>query len=90
VGLDTQAQAIDRSLALRNALYPLGEIERILVHLQDAAALAEALDDQHRLGWVAAYLLNHCLLPCDPNQAIMFGQHALPCPPLSTCTTLWR
>ena len=77
VGPDSQAQAIDLRLDLRNALYPLGELERILVHLQDAAALAEALDDQHRLGWVAAYLLNHCLLTCDYDQAIIFGQRAL-------------
>ena len=47
---DTHVQAIDLRLALRTALYPLGERERILISLQDAAALAEILDDQHRLG----------------------------------------
>ena len=77
VGLDTQAQAIDLRLELRNALYPLGEIERILVSLQDAAALAEALGDQHRLGWVSAYLLNHFVLAAEPDHALASGQRAL-------------
>jgi class 3 adenylate cyclase/tetratricopeptide (TPR) repeat protein len=76
-GSDTQTQAIDLRLDLRNALYPLGDLERILVVLQDAATLAEALDDQHRLGWVSAYLLNHFVLGGDPDHALMAGQRAL-------------
>ena len=55
---DTQAQAIDLRLNLRSALWPLGEIERIFVCLQEAQTLAEALGDRHRLGWVSAYLLS--------------------------------
>jgi class 3 adenylate cyclase/tetratricopeptide (TPR) repeat protein len=74
---DTQTQAIDLRLDLRNALYPLGELERILVHLQDAAILADALGDQHRLGWVSGYLLNHFVLTGDPDDAITSGQRAL-------------
>src|SRR5262249_44266035 len=74
---DTQAQAIDLRLDLRNALYPLGEIEPILVCLQEAEALAAALGDQHRLGWVSAYLLNHFLLAAEPDHALAFGQRAL-------------
>src|SRR5206468_8054544 len=37
---DTQAQAIDLRLDLRNVLWPLGEFGRIFVCLQDATALA--------------------------------------------------
>ncbi|MBI3325756.1 MAG: tetratricopeptide repeat protein, partial [Nitrospinae bacterium] len=74
---DTQAQAIDLRLELRNALYPLGALERILVVLQDAVALAEGLGDQHRLGWVSAYLLNHFVLAGDPDHALTAGQRAL-------------
>ena len=48
-------QAIDLRLDLRSAIYPLGELGRILVYLREAAALAEALGDQHRLGWVSAF-----------------------------------
>ena len=74
---DTQAQVIDLRLALRNALWPLGELERNLVSLQDAYARAETLGDQHRLGWVAAHLLAHFVHVCDLDRALAFGQRAL-------------
>jgi tetratricopeptide (TPR) repeat protein len=74
---DTRAQAIDLRLALRNALYPLGELGRLLVSLQEAEVLAEALGDPHRLGWVAVYLLAHFGQVCDPDHALASGQRAL-------------
>jgi class 3 adenylate cyclase/tetratricopeptide (TPR) repeat protein len=74
---DTHAQAIDLRLDLRSALFPLGEFERIFVCLQDAAALAEALGDHDRLGWVSAYLIAHFLLACEPDHALASGQRAL-------------
>ena len=73
----TQTQAIDLRLALRNALYPLGEFERLLAFLQDAKALAEARGDYHRLGWVSAYLLAQFVVACDPDRALTAGQRAL-------------
>jgi predicted ATPase/class 3 adenylate cyclase len=76
-GHDTQAQAIDLRLDLRTALMPLGELGRMLVTLQDAAALAEALGDQHRLGWVSAFLLVHFLQQGEPDHALASGQRAL-------------
>jgi tetratricopeptide (TPR) repeat protein len=76
-GYDTQVQAIDLRLDLRSALWPLGEFGRIFVALQDAKALAEALGDHHRLGWVVAYLLAHFTAVCDPDRALAAGQHAL-------------
>jgi tetratricopeptide (TPR) repeat protein len=76
-GHDTQAQAIDLRLDLRNALWPLGEFGRISIALQDAKALAEALGDHHRLGWIAAYLLAHFVVVCDPDHALAAGQRAL-------------
>src|SRR5439155_3644751 len=51
---DNQAQAIDLRLDLRHALMPLGELRQILVYLREAAVLAEALGDQHRLGRISA------------------------------------
>src|SRR5262249_43037191 len=45
---DTLAQAIDLRLALRNALWPLGELEQILIYLQEAQGLAETMGDPHR------------------------------------------
>jgi tetratricopeptide (TPR) repeat protein len=77
VSPDTQAQAIDLCLDLRNAFFPLGEIERISVALQDAASRAEALGDPHRLGWASAYLLAHFGQVCEPERALESGQHAL-------------
>jgi tetratricopeptide (TPR) repeat protein len=74
---DTQAQAIDLRLDLRSALFPLGEVERILVCLQEAEPLAEALGDQPRLGWVSAFLLAYYAFACDPNRALASGQRAL-------------
>jgi tetratricopeptide (TPR) repeat protein len=74
---DVRAQAIDLRLALRNALFPLGELGRLLVSLQEAEVLAEALGDPHRLGWVAVYLLAHFGQVCDPNHALASGQRAL-------------
>jgi DNA-binding winged helix-turn-helix (wHTH) protein/tetratricopeptide (TPR) repeat protein len=50
------AQAIDLHLALRNALIPLGEHERILDHLRQAEYLAEGLGDRRRQGEVAGAL----------------------------------
>ena len=56
---DTREQAIDLRLALRTALYPSGDSERILAHLREAEPLAAALDDPRRLGQVSLFLSNH-------------------------------
>jgi tetratricopeptide (TPR) repeat protein len=74
---DTLVQAVDLRLGLRHALYPLGELERVLVCLQDAEALAETLGDQPRLGWISAYLLAHFSQVYEPNRARASGQRAL-------------
>jgi tetratricopeptide (TPR) repeat protein len=74
---DTRAQAIDLRLDLRNALWTLGELRRLFVNLQAAEGLAEALGDQHRLGWVSVYLLAHFAQVCDPDRALTSGQRAL-------------
>jgi tetratricopeptide (TPR) repeat protein len=70
-------QAIDLRLALRSALYPLGEPGKILICLQEAQALAEALGDSRRLGGVAAHLLAHFVQMCEPDRALASGQRAL-------------
>ena len=50
---DTNTLAIDLRLALRTALFPSGNSGRILAALQEAEALAAALDDPRRLGQVS-------------------------------------
>ena len=55
----TQEQAIDLRFDLRNALWSLGEFRQVLDSLREAATLAEALDDQPRLGRVSAYMCRY-------------------------------
>jgi len=52
----TQEQAIDLRLDLRNALHPLGEFGQALGHLHVAERLAKILADEHRLGWISAFM----------------------------------
>jgi predicted ATPase len=74
---DTRAQAIDLRLALRNALFPSGDLGRILAYLREAEILAEALDDHRRLGQISFFLSNHFRNMGAHDQAIAAGQRAL-------------
>jgi tetratricopeptide (TPR) repeat protein len=73
----SREQAIDLRLALRSALLPSGDLERILAYLREAEALAEALDDPRRLGQVSLFLSNYFLLRGTYDQAIAAAQRAL-------------
>jgi tetratricopeptide (TPR) repeat protein len=72
-----QEQAIDLRFDLWNALWALGEIRQVLDHLREAATLAEALDDQPRLGRVSAYMCRYCREMGDHDGAVESGEHAL-------------
>jgi class 3 adenylate cyclase/tetratricopeptide (TPR) repeat protein len=74
---DTREQAIDLRLALRPALMSSGDVGRILTYLREAEALAEALDDPHRLGQLSGYLCHQLILLGTSDQAIAAGQRAL-------------
>jgi class 3 adenylate cyclase/tetratricopeptide (TPR) repeat protein len=74
---DTCEQAIDLRLALRNALFPSGDLGRILTYLREAEALAAALDDRRRLAQVSGFLSNHLYTIGMYDQAIAAGQRAL-------------
>jgi tetratricopeptide (TPR) repeat protein len=74
---DTLEQAIDLRVELRQALLPLGELGRTLEYLHEAEALAQALDDQRRLGRVSAYMAHYLWAAGDPERAISAGQRAL-------------
>ena len=73
----TQEQAIDLRFDLRNALWALGEIRQMLDYLREAETLAEALDDQPRLGRVSAYMCRYFREMGDHDSAVESGQHAL-------------
>ena len=73
---DTREQAIDLRLDLRYALHPLGELERGLDYLREAETLAEALNDQHRMGQVCASMTN-CLFGIgNLDRALVYGRRA--------------
>jgi tetratricopeptide (TPR) repeat protein len=76
-GREAHAEAIDLRLTLRNVLLPLGEQERILDHLRVAATLAEAVQDQPRLGWVTIYMTSCFYNMGQPEHAVETGQRAL-------------
>jgi tetratricopeptide (TPR) repeat protein len=73
---DTRTQAIDLRLALRTALRPLGNAERILQCLREAETLAAALDDPRRLGQIAHFLSNHFYVMGVYDQAMSAAQRA--------------
>jgi class 3 adenylate cyclase/tetratricopeptide (TPR) repeat protein len=74
---DTVEQAIDLRLALRSALFPSGDSERILLCLREAEALAETLDDPHRLGQISGFLSAHFRNMGAYDQSIAAAHRAL-------------
>jgi class 3 adenylate cyclase/tetratricopeptide (TPR) repeat protein len=47
---------IDIRIALRNALIPIGDIDKVLEHLWRAEVSAQSIDDRRRTGWVSSYI----------------------------------
>src|SRR5262245_10353013 len=74
---DAHEQAIDLRLALRTALTPAGDMERILVSLREAEALAAAFDDPRRLTQVLLCLSRAFSQRGAQDQAIAAAQRAL-------------
>jgi tetratricopeptide (TPR) repeat protein len=72
----TQEQAIDLRLALRTALRPLGEFERIVTCLCEAEMIAAALDDTRRLGQIGVFLSNHFYFIGAYDDAIAASQRS--------------
>jgi len=74
---DTHEQAVDLRLALRSALHPSGDSERILAYLREAEALAEALDDPRRLGQVSVSLSQYFFFRGAYEQSMASVQRVL-------------
>ncbi|HEY7492988.1 MAG TPA: tetratricopeptide repeat protein, partial [Candidatus Tectomicrobia bacterium] len=74
---DTLEQAVDLRLALRSALLPSGDYERMLVLLREAESLAAALDDPRRMGQTAGFLSVYFRNRGAYDQAIAAAQRAL-------------
>jgi tetratricopeptide (TPR) repeat protein len=67
----------DLRFDLRNALWPLGELARVLDHLRPAETLATTLGDQPRLGRVFGFLGAYFCLAGDPDRGIALSEHTL-------------
>jgi tetratricopeptide (TPR) repeat protein len=74
---DRREQAIDLRLALRSALQPSGDSERILAYLREAESLAAALDDPRRLAQVLLFLSLHFSFRGVYDQDMGFAQRVL-------------
>jgi DNA-binding SARP family transcriptional activator/tetratricopeptide (TPR) repeat protein len=73
----TLERGIDLRIALEHALLLVGEPSRALEHLLEAERVAEALDDQWRLGWVSNYLSEYFRTVSEHDRALAVGQRAL-------------
>ena len=74
---ETFERAIDLRFDLRSPLFALGEFRRTLDHLDEAEKLAVTLDDQLRLGRIAAYKTNSIWRMGDNARALESGRHLL-------------
>jgi tetratricopeptide (TPR) repeat protein len=74
---DTRVLAIELRLVLDGPLNALGEHGRRLTLLGEAEALARALDDRARLGWVLAQMSRSRRATGDIDGAMAAGQQAL-------------
>jgi class 3 adenylate cyclase/tetratricopeptide (TPR) repeat protein len=70
-------QAIDLRLDLRNALFPLEELDRLRENLRAAESLSEALGDQRRLGRISSYMVHYYTLMGDREKATEASRRGL-------------
>jgi predicted ATPase len=73
----TIEQALELRLDLRNALFPVEELERLHENLRAAEILAESLGDERRLGRVYAYLAHYYTLMGDRDNATRSSERGL-------------
>jgi tetratricopeptide (TPR) repeat protein len=74
---ETAEQGIDLRFDLRNALFLLGEYERVDERIREANGLARTLNDSRRFGWVSVYMSLNRFLVDDPIQQRVSAEHAL-------------
>ncbi|MCM3902513.1 MAG: AAA family ATPase, partial [Pyrinomonadaceae bacterium] len=70
-------QAVDLRLELRNALFLLGEFDRLYHYLKEAEAFAETLGDQRRLGSALNFIISYFVLMGNHQRATEIAQRAL-------------
>jgi class 3 adenylate cyclase/tetratricopeptide (TPR) repeat protein len=77
VSAERHAAAIDLRFALRNALFPLGEIGRDVDNLRRAEVSAQAVADRGRLAWIYTYMTRDLSILGRSDEAQAFGRQAL-------------
>jgi class 3 adenylate cyclase/tetratricopeptide (TPR) repeat protein len=68
--------AIDIRLDLRQSLYSLGQLDKMLEHLRKAEALGRALGHPRRLGWTSIHLSTALSLAGKVTEALPFATTA--------------
>jgi class 3 adenylate cyclase/tetratricopeptide (TPR) repeat protein len=76
-GRERSELAVDLRFDLHNALIPLGDVGRMADMLKEAEREAELLQDQRRLGHVAAYMTQCFWWTGHPERAVESGQRAI-------------
>jgi class 3 adenylate cyclase/tetratricopeptide (TPR) repeat protein len=76
-GRPTSELAVDLRFDLRNALFALGDLDRIERTLTQAGRLAEELHDRRRQGWVSAYMSHYFWRVGQLARAVESGERAL-------------
>ena len=73
----TLDQGFDLRMELRPWLVPLADYARILAHLHEAEAIAQAQGDRRRLGLIYSHLTDYYRLTGHSEQAVAYGEQAL-------------
>jgi len=74
---EVRRRGIDLRLALRSALYPLGELSKLRQRLDEAEALATAIGDRERLARVLSFKAHYFWSVGEPRSGLDVGQRAL-------------
>jgi class 3 adenylate cyclase/tetratricopeptide (TPR) repeat protein len=74
---ETFAQAIDVRLDLRPPLLQLGRLEEIRRLSEEAARMAEQVNDEARQARAYSYLINYHYLRGEPMRALQYGERCL-------------
>jgi tetratricopeptide (TPR) repeat protein len=75
--LEILQQTFDLRMELTRRLVPLADYGRILEHLREAQAIAEAQGDPRRLGLVCSHMSDYFRLTGDSKHAVVYGERAL-------------
>lgn len=76
-GLKKSEAAVDFRLELRNALFFLGEFDRLSRYLEEAETIAKTLNDPYRLGRVLNFLVSYFGLSGQHDRALSTAERAL-------------